>query len=100
MIQDNDAILTITPNGIKIKTPPKASIATNSSHTHMVNIEQESTGGNISHNSGDMTQIGGSQSAKNSGNITNRVNGGTLYQEDVNQSAEDHGTILNEVKKN
>lgn len=100
----NDAILSITSDGInskiKINTPPGASVTTKSSKAHMQNIEQESSGGEISHNFGDLTQIGGSQTAKNAGKITNRVKGGTLHQENVAQSADSKGEILNEVKKN
>lgn len=77
-----------------------ASVTTNATKTHMQNVEQESSGGEISHNSTDLTQIGGSQKAKNQGKITNRVEGGTLHQENLTQSAEDKGEILNEVKKN
>ncbi len=98
-----DAILTITSDvvnkKIKINTPPGASVTTNSSKAHMKNVEQESTGGDISHNSGDLTQIGGSQTASNRGKTTNRVEGGTLHQEKVAQSADSKGEILNEVKK-
>lgn len=96
----HDAILSISPDGIKINTPPGASLTTNSSKSHMQNVQQESTGGEISHNSADLTQIGGSQTAKNAGKITNRVEGGTLHQQNVVQSAESKGEILNEVKKN
>ena len=101
---ENNAILSIKSDGfkreIKINTPPGASLSTNSTKAHMQNVEQESSGGEISHNSADLTQIGGSQSARNKGKITNRVEDGTLRQENVTQSAEDHGEILNEVKKN
>ena len=100
----SNAILSITSDGkdtkIRINTPPGTSLETKSSSVNIQNIEQESSGGTISHKSGDLTQIGGSQTAKNKGKITNRVEGGTLYQENVTQSAEDRGEILNEVKKN
>ena len=100
----NDAILSITSDGvnseIKINTPPGAYLTTNATKTHMQNVEQESSGGEISHNATDLTQVGGSQTAKNQGKITNRVEDGTLHQEDMTQSAEDKGEILNEVKKN
>jgi|GEM_PF-2888348 hypothetical protein len=100
----NNAILSITSDGvnskIKINTPPGASLTTNAEKINMQNVEQESSGGEISHNAGDLTQIGGSQTARNKGKITNRVKGGTLYQENLTQSAEDKGEILNEVKKN
>lgn len=96
----HDAILSISPDGIKINTPSGTSLTTNSSKTHMQNIQQGSTGGEILHNAADLTQIGGSQTAKNAGKITNSVEGGTLRQENLSQSAEDKGEILNEVKKN
>lgn len=104
MSQDqDDAILSITSDGvntkIKINTPPETSVKTSSSQAYMQNIEQKSTGGEISHNSNDLTQIGGSQTAINKGKITNRVENGSLYQKNVEQSAEDSGEILNEVKK-
>ena len=99
----NDAILSITSDGvnseIKINTPPGAYLTTNATKTHMQNVEQESSGGKISHNAADLTQVGGSQATKNQGKITNRVEGGILHQENVAQSAEDKGEILNEVKK-
>lgn len=100
----NNAVLSITYDGvnstIKINTPPGASLTTNATKTHMQNVEQESTGGEISHNAADLTQVGGTQTAKNQGKITNRVEDGTLHQENMAQSAEDKGEILNEVKKN
>lgn len=100
----NDAILSVTSDGVnskvKINTPPGSSVITNATKTYMQNVEQESSGGEISYNSADLTQIGGTQTAKNQGKITNRVEGGTLYQKDLTQSAEDKGEILNEVKKN
>ncbi|MDP2641280.1 MAG: hypothetical protein Q8P39_01915 [Candidatus Yanofskybacteria bacterium] len=101
--EKNNTILSITSDGvnskIKISTPPGASVSTNATKTHMQNVEQESSGGKISHNAVNLTQIGGSQSAKNKGKITNRVEGGTLYQENLDQSAENEGEVLNEVKK-
>ncbi len=100
----NDAILSITSDGvnskIKINTPPRATVITNATKTYMQNVEQESSGGKISHNAADLTQVGGSQTAKNQGKITNSVEGGTLRQENLAQSAEDKGEIVNEVKKN
>ncbi len=100
----NDAIFSIVSDGvnskIKFNVPAGASIVTHSSKAFMQNIEQESSGGEISHNSADLTQIGGSQIAKNNGKITNRVEGGTLFQQDPGQLAENGGEILNEVKKN
>lgn len=100
----NNAILSITSDGvnskIKINTPLDTSVKTNAAKTYMQNVEQESTGGENSHNAVDLTQVGGSQTAKNKGKITNRVEGGTLYQENMTQSAEDEGEVLNEVKKN
>lgn len=100
----NGAIFSISSDGvnseIKINTPPEASVTTNATKTYMQNIEEKSSGGKISHNAADLMQIGGSQTAKNQGKITNRVEGGTLHQEDLTQSAEDKGEILNEVKKN
>ena len=102
--EKNDAILSIKSDGfkseIKINAPQGAILSTNSTKVYMQNVQQESSGGEISHNAGDLTQIGGSQTAKNKGKITNRVEGGTLRQEDVTQSAGDKGEILNEVKKN
>lgn len=102
--KENDAILSITSDGkkgeIKIKTPPGSFLKTNSTKAYMKNIKQETTGGDIMHDSKDLTQIGGSQTAKNKGKITNRVENGKLYQENVNQSAENKGEIVNEVKKN
>lgn len=99
----NNTIFSITSDGvnskIKINTPPGSSVTTNATKTHMQNVEQESSGGAISHNVADLTQIGGSQTARNKGKITNRVEGGTLHQENLTQSAEDKGEILNEVKK-
>ncbi|OHA63457.1 MAG: hypothetical protein A2748_03320 [Candidatus Wildermuthbacteria bacterium RIFCSPHIGHO2_01_FULL_45_20] len=104
MLEDkNNAIFSITSDGvnnkIKIAAPPGASVTTNATKTHIQNIEQESSGGEISHNAADLTQIGGNQTAKNKGKITNRVEGGTLYQENLTQSADTKGEILNEVKK-
>lgn len=100
---ENDTILSIKSDGkntkIKINTPLGSSVKTNSTQAYMRNIEQETTGGKISHNSNDLTQIGGSQTARNKGKIINRVKNGRLYQKDINQSAEDNGKILNEVKK-
>jgi hypothetical protein len=95
-----DSILSITPDGIKINTPPGATVSTNSTQAHMQNVEQNTSGGHIDHNSKDLTQIGGSQSASNKGKITNRVTNGTLLQENVEQTAESSGEIVNEVKKN
>jgi hypothetical protein len=105
MVQDqNDKILSITSDGanskIKLSISPGASLTTNATKTHMQNVEQESSGGEISHNAADLTQIGGNQTAKNQGKITNRVEGGTLHQENMAQSVKDKGEILNEVKKN
>ena len=105
MSQDQDnAIFSIKSDGkntkIKINTPPESSVKTNSTKAYMQNVEQKSIGGEISHNSNNLTQIGGSQRAINKGKITNRVESGTLYQENVRQSAENSGEILNEVKKN
>ena len=103
MSEQNNAIFSITSNGvnskIKIDTPPGVSVKTNSTQAYMQNIEQKSTGGKISYNSNNLTQIGGSQTAVNNGKITNRVENGALYQENVTQSAESKGEILNEVKK-
>ncbi|OGY68650.1 MAG: hypothetical protein A3B94_00610 [Candidatus Jacksonbacteria bacterium RIFCSPHIGHO2_02_FULL_43_10] len=100
----NDTIIFMTPDGvnnkIEINTPPGASVTTNATKIHMQNVEQESSGGEISHNATDLTQIGGRQTAKNNGKITNRVVGGTLHQENLDQSAENEGEVLNEVKKN
>jgi len=102
-MSENEPILSITNDEvrtkIKINTPPGSSLITNSSKAYMKNVEQESSGGDISHNSADLTQIGGSQVAKNNGKITNRVENGKLYQKDIAQFAEDGGEILNEVKK-
>ena len=39
----------------------------------MENVDQVSMGGSIEHNAGDLTQIGGSQTAINGGRIINRV---------------------------
>lgn len=105
MAQDqNDAILSITSDGvnskIKINTPVGASLTTNATETYMQNVEQKTSGGEISHNATDLTQVGGSQTAKNKGKITNSVEGGTLRQKNLTQSAEDKGEIVNEVKKN
>ena len=104
MPKDNNTIISFNADGvnskIEITTPPGASVVTNASQTYMQNIEEESSGGEISHNSADLTQIGGSQIAGNKGKITNRVEGGKLYQKDLAQSIGDDGEILNEVKKN
>lgn len=104
MSQDrNDVFFSITSDGVnnktKITTPPGVSVKTNSTQAYMQNIEQKSTGGEISHNSNDLIQIGGSQTAINKGKITNRVENGLLFQENVKQSVENNGEILNEVKK-
>ncbi|PIS30928.1 hypothetical protein COT42_02070 [Candidatus Saganbacteria bacterium CG08_land_8_20_14_0_20_45_16] len=100
----NDAIFSITSDGvnskIKITTHPGANVTTNATKTHMQNVDQESSGGKISYNAADLTQDGGSQTAKNQGKITNRVEGGILHQENLTQSADNKGEIVNEVKKN
>lgn len=101
--EENNAILSITSDGvnnkIKINTPPGATLTTNATKTHMQNVEQKTSGGEISYNSADLMQVGGSQTAKNQGKITNRVEGGTLHQKNLTQSTEDKGEIFNEVKK-
>ena len=101
---ENNAIPSIIFDGInskiRINTPSGASVATNATKTRIQNVEEESSGGEIFHDAVELTQIRGSQTAKNKGKITNRVEGGTLHQENLTQSAEDKGEILNEVKKN
>ncbi|MFA6549962.1 MAG: hypothetical protein WCT36_01235 [Candidatus Gracilibacteria bacterium] len=101
MADENNAIFSITSDGVNseitINTPPGASVKTNSTETYMQNIDQTSTCGEISHNSNNLTQIGGSQSASEGGKITNRVENGTLFQENIDQSAESGGEIMSEV---
>lgn len=69
----NDAIFSVTSDGvnskIKINTPPGASVTTNATKTNMQNVEQESSGGKISRNATDLTQVGGSQTARNKGKM-------------------------------
>ena len=83
-----------------MNTPQGASVAFNASKINMRNIEQESSGGELSHNTSDLTQVGVSQNAKSGGKIINRVDGGMLHQEKLSQSVESEGEIVNEVKKN
>lgn len=85
---------------ITINTNLGSSAKTNADNILMSNVEQNSYGGEIEHNAGDLTQVGGSQSAINKGKITNSVDGGTLTQVDLKQSADSEGEILNQVKKN
>ncbi len=100
----SDSLLSIASDGVKgkieISTQPGGSISTHSSKIYMKNVDQESLGGEIAHNAADLTQVGGSQNANSGGKIINRADGGTLHQENLTQSANDKGEIVNEVKKN
>ena len=103
MPQNNNGMLSFISGEmgkIEINTPQGGEVITNASKIHMENVDQVSIGGSIEHNAGDLTQIGGSQTAINGGRIINRVEGGTLYQRDIHRFAANNGEVINEVKKN
>jgi hypothetical protein len=102
MPDENQSFVLFNANGanrkIIISTPPKSSARIDATKIHMQNVEEKSTGGKISHNAErELIQIGGNQTARGEGKITNRVGDGKLYQENLGQLAEDKGEIINEV---
>jgi hypothetical protein len=102
MPDDNiGSVFSISDDGeqrtITINTPPGCSFDTNADDTVMEGVEQTSSGGSISHHAGNLTQIGGRQSASNGGTITNAVRNGNLRQIDVDQAADSGGRISNQV---
>lgn len=90
----NEPIMSITPDGIKINTPPGASVKTNSTQTYMNGVKETSTGGEISHEASDqLVQINNEMTATNEGEIVNE--GGSLRQEGNKMLADHKGKIIN-----
>jgi hypothetical protein len=105
MPDENKSFVSFNADGVNSKiiitTPPGSSVKIDATKIHMRNVEENSTGGGISHNAErELTQTGGKQIAKNKGRIINRVEDGRLNQENLDQSAEDNGEIINEVLGN
>ncbi len=98
--KNNEPIVSIGPNGIKINTPPGSSVKTNATHTYMKGIKQVSSGGKISHKAKKkLIQKDNEMTATNKGKIINEVEeGGLLYQEGNKMTADSKGEIINRVK--
>ncbi|MBD3156525.1 hypothetical protein GF369_01725 [Candidatus Peregrinibacteria bacterium] len=93
---EENPILSIGPDGVKINTTEGSSLKTNTTNTIMEGVEQYSSGGEISHKATDtLVQKDNEMSVSGSGKITNQ--GSVLYQEGNIMKATDNGEISNIV---
>lgn len=93
--QKPEAILTISPQGIKIHTPDGAKLTTNATRTTMRGVDQKASGtGEISHRATEsLVQTANTITATSGGRILNESS--NLVQTDNSIAADNGGEIIN-----